>query len=111
MEYATSLQNVANAYRAAGRKVESLGYYNIVFKIYKEQLDEDDYKFASLHNNIALLYQEMGNFLMATEHLKKALSIIEKVEDSDIEVATTLSNLAASEIELDELAELTKYGT
>ena len=62
VEYATSLQNVANAYRAAGRKVESLGYYNIVFKIYKEQLDEDDYKFASLHNNIALLYQEIGKF-------------------------------------------------
>ena len=103
VEYATSLQNVANAYRAAGKKVESLGYYNIVFKIYREKLDENDYKFASLHNNIALLYQEMGNFLMATEHLKQALSIIEQISNSEIEVATTLSNLAASEIELNEL--------
>ena len=76
VEYATSLQNIANAYRAAGKKVESLGYYNNVFKIYREKLDENDYRFASLHNNIALLYQEMGNFLMATEHLKKSLSII-----------------------------------
>ena len=104
VEYATSLQNVANAYRAAGKKVESLGYYNIVFKIYREKLDENDYKFASLHNNIALLYQEMGNFLMATEHLKQALSIIEQIDGSEIEVATTLSNLAASEIELNELS-------
>ena len=103
VEYATSLQNVANAYRAAGKKVESLGYYNIVFKIYREQLEENDYRFASLHNNIALLYQEMGNFMMATEHLKKALSIIEQIEGKEIEVATTLSNLAASEIELDDL--------
>ena len=103
VEYATSLQNIANAHRAAGKKVESLGYYNTVFKIYREQLDENDYKFASLHNNIALLYQEMGNFLMATEHLKKALSIIEQLEGHEIEVATTLSNLAASEIELDDL--------
>ncbi len=104
VEYATSLQNVANAYRAAGKKVESLGYYNTVFKIYREQLDENDYKFASLHNNIALLYQEMDNFLMATEHLKKALSIIEKIEGKEIEVATTLSNLAASEVEMDDLS-------
>ncbi len=104
VEYATSLQNIANAYRAAGKKVESLGYYNTVFKIYREQLDENDYKFASLHNNIALLYQEMGNFLMATEHLKKALSIIEQIEGHEIEVATTLSNLAASEIELGDLS-------
>ena len=104
VEYATSLQNVANAYRAAGKKVESLGYYNTVFKIYREKLDENDYKFASLHNNIALLYQEMDNFLMATEHLKKALSIIEQIDGKEIEVATTLSNLAASEIELGELS-------
>lgn len=104
VEYATSLQNVANAYRAAGKKVESLGYYNTVFKIYREKLDENDYKFASLHNNIALLYQEMDNFLMATEHLKKALSIIERIDGKEIEVATTLSNLAASEIELGELS-------
>ena len=104
VEYATSLQNIANAYRAAGKKVESLGYYNNVFKIYREQLDENDYRFASLHNNIALLYQEMGNFMMASEHLKQALSIIEQLNDSRIEVATTLANLAASETELGELA-------
>ena len=104
VEYATSLQNIANAYRAAGKKVESLGYYNNVFKIYRETLDENDYRFASLHNNIALLYQEMGNYMMACEHLKKALSIIEQLNNSRIEVATTLANLAASEIELGELA-------
>ncbi len=103
VEYATSLQNIANAYRAAGKKVESLGYYNNVFKIYRDKLDENDYRFASLHNNIALLYQEMGNFTMASEHLKKALSIIEGLNDSRIEVATTLANLAASETELGEL--------
>ncbi len=59
VEYATSLQNIANAYRAAGKKVESLGYYNNVFKIYREKLDENDYRFASLHNNIALLYHHL----------------------------------------------------
>ena len=40
---------------------------------------------------------------MATEHLKQALNIIEQISNSEIEVATTLSNLAASEIELNEL--------
>lgn len=101
VEYATSLQNIANAHRAAGLTAESLEYFHKVFVIYKKELDPNDYRIASLHNNIALLYQEKGNFIMATEHLKKALSIIKTHKDSDIEVASTLTNLAASEIELD----------
>lgn len=100
VDYATSLQNIANAHRAAGLLKESLDYYNQAFMIYKENIEPGDYRFASLNNNIALLYQEMGDFHMAVEHLKKALFIIEKIEDSEIEVATTYSNLAASLLEL-----------
>ena len=89
VDYATSLQNVANAYRAAGKLAESLEVYKEVFSIYNENIPSDDYRMASLNNNIALLYQEMNDFPMAVQHLKKALSIIEKIEGMDIEVATT----------------------
>lgn len=101
VDYATSLQNIANAHRAAGLLTESLDFYNQSLKIYESNISPDDYRFASIHNNIALLYQEMGDFEKAVEHLREALSIIEKIEGAEIEVATTYSNLAASLLELD----------
>ena len=65
-------KNVANAYRAAGKLAESLEVYKEVFSIYNENIPSDDYRMASLNNNIALLYQEMNDFPMAVQHLKKA---------------------------------------
>ena len=104
VDYATSLQNIANAHRAAGLLQESLDFYKQTFEIYKNNIPAGDYRFASLNNNIALLYQEMGDFGKAVEHLKRALGIIEKIEGAEIEVATTYSNLAASLLELDRIS-------
>lgn len=109
VDYATSLQNIANAHRAAGLWEKSLDFYHQVFKIYENNIPAGDYRFASLNNNIALLYQEMGDFEKAAEHLKQALSIIEKIEGAEIEIATTYSNLAASLLELDRVDEAIKY--
>ncbi len=71
VEYATSLLNVANAYRAFGLYQESLSLHQQVYDIYKEKLPERDFSFASLFNNWSLLYQEMGEFEHAAEMLKK----------------------------------------
>lgn len=109
VDYATSLQNIANAHRAAGLLQESLDFYNQTFKIYENNIPAGDYRFASLNNNIALLYQEMGNFQMAVEHLKKALCIIEQIEGEEIAVAITKSNLGASLLELDKVDEAIAY--
>lgn len=109
IDYATSLQNIANAHRAAGLLQESLKFYNKTFEIYKENLHEDDYRFASLNNNIALLYQEMGEYKKAVEHLEKALVIIEKIDGAEIEVATTKSNLGASLLELGQVEKAVDY--
>ena len=105
VDYATALQNIANAHRAAGLLEESLNYYMETFAIYEENIEPGDYRFASLNNNIALLYQEMGNYEKATQYLKKALAIIEKIPGAEIEVATTLSNLGASLLEIEEIQE------
>lgn len=109
VDYATALQNVANAYRAAGMLNESLEYYMETFKIYEANIDSGDYRFASLNNNIALLYQEMGNYEKSVEHLKKALAIIKNIPDAQIEVATTESNLGASLIETGNIPEAEWY--
>lgn len=109
VDYATSLQNIANAHRAAGLLKESLDFYNEAVKIYEANVEPADYRFASINNNIALLYQEMGDFNMAVEHLEKALSIIKNIDGSEIEVATTYSNLAASLLELNQIDEAVEY--
>lgn len=109
VDYATSLQNIANAHRAAGMLRESLDYYNQAIRIYENNISANDYRYASINNNMALLYQEMGDFAMSVMHLEKALSIIEKIEDSEIEIATTYSNLGASLLELDRVEEAKEY--
>lgn len=109
VDYATSLQNIANAYRAAGLLKDSLTYYMEAFRIYEKNIEAGDYRFASLNNNIALLYQEMGDFKKAVDYLEKALAIIENIEGAEIEVATTYSNLAASLLELDRTDEAICY--
>ena len=49
VDYATALQNIANAHRAAGLLEESLNYYMETFAIYEENIEPGDYRFASLN--------------------------------------------------------------
>lgn len=100
--FATTLLNVANAYRAAGLLEESYLYYQRVFPIYSAKLEPDDVYFASLYNNLSLLYQEKQEFDKAKEQLLKALDIVKKKENMAFEVAVTYANLANTCIALDE---------
>jgi len=94
--YATTLLNIANAYRAGGRLEDSLSVYGQVEEIYRQRLQSDDMLVASLYNNMSLLYQEMGRFDQAKESLLKALAIVEKNDDAAFELAVTFANLAST---------------
>lgn len=96
VEYATSLLNVANAYRAFGLLEESNNIYQKVEENYKQSLAPNDFGYASLYNNWGLLYQEMNDFDGATSVLKKALRVVDKYPHAVIEQATTRTNLAGS---------------
>lgn len=96
MPYATTLLNIANAYRAGGRLAESMAYYEKVLELYGESLDEKDMLFASLYNNLSLLHQEMGDFGAAKEKLLKALSIVRENPEAYFEEAVTYANLAST---------------
>jgi len=100
IEYATALVNVTNAYRAFGLHEESLRLYEEILYLYKEQLDETDFRFASLYNNWSLLYQETGEFQKAKEMLQKALVVVDSYEDEKIKQAVTRANLAATLLHL-----------
>ena len=96
VSYATCLLNIANACRAAGLLQESMAYYNETLRIYDENLEPTDFSYAPLYNNLALLFQEMGDFESASGTLRKALSLALSQPGEDIKVAISHTNLAMS---------------
>lgn len=106
--YATTLLNVANAYRAGGRLKDSLDCYQKAGQIYDRLLDADHMLVASLENNKSLLYQEMGDFAEAKKCLLKALSIV-TAKEAAFEMAVTYANLAGTCMQLDEPEEAYDY--
>lgn len=99
-EYATSLLNIANAYRAFGLFAESMNFYQTVLGIYQVRLPEKDFNFASLYNNWSLLYQELEEYENAREMLLKSLEIVDSYEAALIPQATTRTNLATTLIQI-----------
>lgn len=103
--YATTLLNVANACRAAGLLRESMIYYQEVKGVYEQKLAPEDFRYASLYNNMSLLFQEMGDYESACDCLKRALSIVALYGEARIEMAVTYTNLAASQLKLGQYQE------
>lgn len=94
--YATSLLNIANAFRAFGLHREAMQLFEKVEDIYGKHISKEDFMYASLYNNWALAYQESGAHEKACEMLKKALKIVDLYKDAIIPQATTRTNLAGS---------------
>ncbi len=111
LPYATTLLNIANAYRAGGRLEDSLEKYEQVAPLYGELLEAEDMLWASFYNNLSLLYQEMGRFDLAKESLLKALAIVVKKKDTIFEQAVTYTNLATTCLQLGQGDEAEKYFT
>lgn len=100
IEYATSLINVANAYRAFGVLQDSLLMYQEVEACYKKHLADTDFRFATLYNNMSLLYQEMNDFEGARDLLKQSLQVVDLYPEAEIAKANTRTNLAASMLKI-----------
>ena len=109
MAHATSLLNVANAYRAAGRLKESNALYQDVKKYYDANVAPDSMLYASLLNNMSLLFQEMGDHESAADCLERALGITLLYPECRIEQATTYANLATTLIKLERLDEAEQH--
>lgn len=108
--YATTLLNVANAYRAGGRLEESLEKYLQVQEIYRGQLPPGDMLEAGFQNNLSLLYQEMGEYEKAKECLLRALQVV-KEREPGYELGVTYANLAATCVQLEQLGEAREHAS
>ncbi len=100
VEYATSLLNIANAYRAFGLLKESVDLYEQVYDNYKVNVEQNSFAYASLYNNWSLVYQELEDYEKARTLLLKALSIVDLYEDAVIPQANTRTNLAATLLQI-----------
>jgi len=98
--FATTLLNVATGYRAAGRLNESLSYYTRALQIYEQILAPDDYRFASLYNNISILLEQLNDNEKAVIFLERALEIIDKIPEGASEQASTRTNLALVKLKM-----------
>ena len=94
--YATSLLNIANAFRAFDLHKEAVRLFEKVEEIYGNHISKEDFMYASLYNNWALAYQESGEYDKAAEMLRKALKIVDLYKEAIIPQATTRTNLASS---------------
>lgn len=100
--FATTLLNAATAYSAAGDYAQALRLYRQAMQIYERLLQPEDYRWASLYNNMSIMLEKAGEDREAVESAKRALAIIEKQEGNEAQTATTLTNLAMALFKLSE---------
>jgi tetratricopeptide (TPR) repeat protein len=106
--YGTVLLNVATACRVMKRYADAEKYYNQVEEIFSSTLGKNDYRIATLHNNLSLLYSETDRLPQAKQQLALAMDTIVQLDNAEIEIAIThinMGNLCFSLCENDEGAE------
>ena len=92
--FGTTLINAATGYKAFGKVVDALPLYRKAQTIYEEALDLSDGRLGGLYNNMALTLTELKNFSEAEELYQKAIKVMEKQENGELEVAITHLNIA-----------------
>jgi len=89
----TILINAATALCAFGKAKEAIGYYTEAFRQYGKSIPENDWKFASLCNNMASAYLALEDLAHAEAYYRKALKILDTIGDR-LDLAVTYINLA-----------------
>lgn len=94
--HATTLLNLATAYRAAAENQKALSLYEQVEVIYDLHLPKQAKEYASLYNNKSLALQELLDYEKAAACQKKALDITMLYQDMEFEQAVSCANLGNS---------------
>lgn len=103
--HGTTLMNYATTYTMTGDTEKALSLYGQAAEIFRKAGFETDYRLATLHNNMSLLCQDLGQYDQAVDNLNQAMSILQQLTESEIEQAITYSNLAQVYMLLDRLGE------
>lgn len=107
--HATTLINQATNYAVCGMTAEALEIFETAKFMLNTLGITVDFRIASLHNNISILYQDIKKYDEALEHLDSALQVLSQLEDTEIEVATTYINMAQIKIQADDYGAALEY--
>ncbi len=103
--FATTLLNVATAYRQAGKLEEAVSFYARALQIYERVLDPGDYRFAGLYNNISILLEKLNDNEKAIAFAEKALEIVDSLEGHEAEKAGSRVNVALLKLKMEDVDE------
>ncbi len=91
---ATVMLNAATTLKCFGRAEESVKIFGHAARVYSDNLDPMDYRFAGLYNNMALSYADVENYEQAELYFKRAIKVMEHCSEPGNEIAVTLCNMA-----------------
>ena len=91
---ATVMLNAATTMKCFGEAEASIPVFSHVCRVYAQNLDPMDYRFAGLYNNMALSCADAGRYEEAERYFKLAMEIMGRLPAGENEIAVTLCNLA-----------------
>jgi len=91
---ATTLVNAATAFKAFGQAERALPLYAEARVIYELELSPTDSRLGGLYNNMALALTDLERWDEAEALFRRALDVMEQVENGEIDCAITFCNLA-----------------
>lgn len=95
ISHATTLINVATAYKFAGKLEEALAYYKQAADIFSLFTEENHhYQISSLYNNMSGVYEALNDYPEAINALHQALEHLNYVDGTIVQQAIAYSNLA-----------------
>lgn len=94
VSYGTTMINAATGYKAFGKAEDALPLYRKAQTIYEASLAPEDGRIGGLYNNMALTLAELGSYREAEALYHKAMEVMTKQENGELEVAITCLNLA-----------------
>lgn len=103
VQYAIMRINEAGAYRLSGRTGEAIRCFEDARLVLKANGEEDGYEYATLLNNMSLLYQDEGRLDVAVECAGKAYAIVHILKEGCSEEAVSLINLASLSLATDDI--------
>ena len=74
----------------------SLSVFERARAVYEKELDFGDDRLGGLYNNMGLTLVDLGRYAEARELYSKAIEIMQKTGEGDLEVAITYLNLASA---------------
>ena len=101
-QYVITLINIATTLRVFKDYKASMSYYTKAKELLDNHQNVKPYTLSSFHNNLGLLYFEMGEFTTAKEHFMKAVTLLSGDESAKKQLKISADHIKLVDIMLKE---------